>query len=102
MKTETKIVQGQLIGLEGRESVPIVTVEIIHQPESEDHKYIASLTIKAYKTDIDGVGFNLKLGDDIEAHVMLHLAGSATEEETKFVVALDDPFWKTADWFGKL
>lgn len=102
MQTETKTVQGELIGLEGRESVPNVSVKITHHPESEAHKYIASLTIGANHPDLDAVSHNLKLGDHIEGLVTLYLAGSANEEETNFVVAFHDPLWHTADWFGKL
>lgn len=102
MKTETKTVQAQLIGLEGHEGIPNVTVKITHHPEVEAHKYITSLTLGLHKPEIDGNSYNLKLGDHIEGLVTVYLAGSASDDETNFVVAFHDPIWHTTDWFKKL
>lgn len=101
MQHETKTVQGTLEGLEGRESTPNVTVKIRHQPESDAHKFIVTLTIPAYKPDLDEVMHNLKLGDVVEGHALLILAGSPSEEATDYVVSFHDDHWKE-DWFSKL
>ena len=105
MKTQSKTISGELLDIETKNLVEVVslviTQEIAGPLDDQPHRYMKAIT-KGFKPHLADKNYILKISDIISGKILLSTqvnTGNVDYDKTEFTVLLQDDVWLKSDWF---